>query len=142
MKIAKLLDKQNVVVSGTPQELGSLFEGAGLLVLAIGAPFDETGIPLVVPKAALEVRTHAGSYVIASPPEVQVSSETEPTGAIASILMTRTRTVRTRPPLNVEERAIDGNPGARPIAVGDPVIQRNDLATFVKSLSTAPGKAQ
>lgn len=141
MKIAKLLDKHNVIVSGSPDEMELLIEGTELLVLAIGAPFDETGIPLVIPKAELEVRTHAGSYVIASPAEIEVSSETEPTGLMASMMFTKTRTFRKRPALNVEERSLDGNPGARPIAVGDVVIAKRDLTTFVKSLALAQKKA-
>jgi hypothetical protein len=106
--------------------------GEQLLVLAYGGKMDELGgVPLVVPKAGVEITSHAGSYVIAKPPLI---TEQEP-GWSAAIAAMGTRTVTKRPLLDVTEAAIVGNPAGRPIEPGDHVIRERDLAEFVKHLT-------
>ncbi len=127
LKVLKLLDRQTVLIGGG--DLSRFQEGTEVDVLAVGSPLQEVeGVPLVIPKARLEVTSNAGAYLVASP-VVTTSDETDVFSTVY-----RTRKVRRREPLNVAETDLAGNPAGRPIVVGDPVIEAGKLQDFVNGM--------
>jgi len=134
-QVVAILDRTTVLVAGGGIEAVSV--GSDLLVLAVGAVIPGANVPLVVPKARLEVTQNAGKYVIARPPEI----ETESTWT-ALMAAARSTTVRQRPPLSVDEKTMLGNPGAVAVKVGDPVIRETQFREYALSLQPAVAPAQ
>ena len=61
--------------------------------------------------------------------------EEVPTHSGFTVLQPSYKTVRTRLALNIEEKALTGNPGSKPIQVGDSVVRPDDMAAFVAQLA-------
>lgn len=130
LEVTALLDRRTVVVGG--RGLDVLHIGEQLLILAVGNPLPGVGARLVMPKATVEVLQHAGAYVLAASP-----AQEEEVASSLSVFMNRStpKIVRRRPDMNVDEKAIIGNPANEPVRVGDPVIRPSDLADFVAALA-------
>jgi hypothetical protein len=130
LKVAQLLDKTSIVVAG--EGVGRLSEGSSILVIAIGPKLQGLSVPLVVPKAELVVDSVTKFYAIARSPEYETTVE----GGFSALATAMSpRKVYRRDPLRVDEKQLVGNPGATPIAVGDPVILHNELSMFVDYLA-------
>jgi hypothetical protein len=138
-KIAQILDKTTVVVSG--DGIGTLHEAEMLSVLAFGAEV-VPNVPVVVVKATLETTSVTSAYAIARTP---VESREEkippanPFGALGAFgnnlkLEWETRIVRIRPALKIQEAEERGNPATQAIATGDTVIRQRDYRAYVDSL--------
>ena len=126
-KISQILDRNTVAVTGAG--IDELTEGQDLIILAVGKPLPDTVVPLVVPKAQLEVTLAAGAYVLARPPEV-----TERIKSNLLDMMSRETTHRVRPDLSVADNDIGGNPARQPVRIGDIVIRKHDLKAYVQGI--------
>jgi hypothetical protein len=126
MRVSEILDRTTIVIAGEGVE--SLTIGTELQVLAVGRPLKGIGVPLLVPKANVEVTSVAGVYAIARSPVY-----TEQKSTLVTDLFSRS--VTKRDALNVDESNLLGNPASAPIAKGDPVVRPNQLAELVKALS-------
>lgn len=127
MEVSEILDKTTFVITGKGME--SVQRGSRLTILAVRGKVKNTNAPLVLPKATVEVTSHAGEYVIARP---QITESDESLGGILALTMNSKRTVRRREPLQVEDDSLTGNPAHAPVKVGDPVIREEDLSEYVK----------
>jgi hypothetical protein len=119
--VSAILDKTTLVITGSTVK--DLWAGQKLLVLAVGQQIPGSAVPLVVPKARVEVTVAAGAYVLARPETQDV------------LLGFQTGLTRRRPALDVDEGSLLGNPGSGPIKVGDPVILEDSLAEYVASIT-------
>jgi len=132
MRVAQILDKTTVVISGPGTE--GLTEGNELRILAVGREIPNVGVPLVVPKATVRVASNTGPYVVARTTtyEVEITSRS-PFDVLSG--GDRTRKETRRHELTVNEKDLIGNPASSPVAVGDPVVRPADLAEFVAYLA-------
>ena len=128
-KVDKILDSSTVVVTG--ETVGELSTDDTLWVLAVGPYVSETGPPLVLAKAELEVTEVTDYYAIARPPEREVR---EKSSFVLDVM--QDRIVRKRPSLPVaNDSVLLGNPEKIPLAPGDYVIKKEDYRAFVAFLA-------
>jgi hypothetical protein len=132
MRVSDILDRTTLVIAGPGVE--KLTVGEELHIFAVGKEISGLGIPLVVPKATVEVTSVAGVYAIARSPEY-----TEKVSAFALDMFGRT--VSKRDALNVDEKSLKGNPGSAPIRPGDPAVQLSKLPELVKALAAVAAKS-
>jgi hypothetical protein len=134
MKVAQILDKTTVVITG--DSVPSLSTGDRLWILAVGREIPGVGLPLVVAKAAVEVTSIPGPYLVARTPTYEEETPSNPLyGTLGSLgSQSKTKTITRRQVLTVEEKELIGNPSNTPVTVGDPVIRPADLQSFVASL--------
>ena len=134
LQVAQILDKYTLVVTG--ENVDKLSEDESLMILARGTNVPGVDVPLFVSKATVVVTEVPGPYAIVKAPtyEVQESTPSALSGFASILGASGTRTVTKRSPLSVDEAAIIGNPAVRPIVVGDPVIRRDDLQSFIRDL--------
>ena len=128
MKVAEILDKTTLVISGEGVEL--LLEDDEIYILSVGREIRDSKVTLIVPKAKVVVTAAAGAYAIARSQLVEVIEDPMRT---LTLMMPRKRQVR--PALSVDEDAMVGNPGRSPIAIGDPVVKSDDLPDLVKRMA-------
>lgn len=133
MKVAKILDKTTLVITGEGVE--TLNEGSHVLVLAIGPALPESAAPLVVPKCELEVTLVTPEYAIARTIAYQ-EEQASPMDYITLTQLGQRRTVTKRPQLTIDESLLAGNPAHEPIQMGDPVVLKGQLGTFVQDLAS------
>lgn len=130
LKIVAFVDSTTVVITG--HRVDDLRMGDSLYVLAIGVTYvPEANIPLIVPKAAVEVTFAPGPYVLAQAPMV----EKQTTGDLAASLAAMvggTRTVKFRPALTTDEKSFIGNPANEPIKIGDVVVRARDVSNYIR----------
>lgn len=124
LQVSEILDKTTLVVVGSG--IDSLREGETLVVVAVGAPVGSTGVPLVVPKAKLEVTSVLSQYAIVRPEAEEV--EERPISTM--LAMTAGRKYWRRPALDVDEKDLRGNPARTNIARGDPVLRLSDVKAY------------
>lgn len=132
MEVAQILDKTTVVISGGGAS--KLKVGDTLHILAVGREIPMLRVPLIVPKATVNVTNVAGAYVIARTTTYEV--EVDPLGtlklSIGAALGPRRETVRRE--LNVNEKELLGNPATSPVTVSDPVVAEGQLPQFIAYL--------
>lgn len=128
-KVQQILDKTTVVVTG--DHIGELSDGDTLWVLAVGPYISETGPPLVLAKAKLEVTEVTDYYAIARPPEKEFREKLQ-----FPLDLTQPRTVRKRPSLPISsDSVLLGNPEKIPLTPGDPVVREEDYREYVALLA-------
>jgi hypothetical protein len=130
MKISQLLDKTTVVVAG--EGIERLGVGDMISVLAIGPKIHGVSVPLVIPKAELEVDAVTKYYVIARSLEYETTVDTGLAAAIAGMTQQK---VRRRDQLRVDEKQLIGNPALAPVTIGDPVVATGELSEYVDHLA-------
>lgn len=128
-KVVEIIDRTTIAVGGPGIE--ELYVGAELFVLAVGPPVGSTGVPLVLPKAKLQVTLATPAYAIARPPIRTVERMT----GWATLTQGEKVTVRERPALDVDEKTMRGNPANQPIQLGDPVILVSEQDAFIVALA-------
>jgi len=130
MTISQLLDKTTVVIAGNG--IDQLSVGDRVSVLAIGPKVHGLTVPLIVPKAELEVDAVTKYYVIARSPQYETLVDTGIGAALAG--MTKQKVLR-RDQLRIDEKELIGNPALASITVGDPVVPTGELSEFVDYLA-------
>lgn len=134
-RVLQILDRFTVVIAG--KRMDQLHVGTELEIVAVQGEIASLSLPLVVPKAQVQVSAHHKVYAIAKTVE-EHREETVKTGALYSAIMGETqrtsyRTVR--PALRVKDSQVTGNPGDLPVAVGDYVVKTDELGDLVEFLS-------
>lgn len=132
--IDQILDKSTFIIAG--ENIGKLENGEKLSILARGQIIKNTGIPVVVIKAKLEVKEVTSLYVIARP---LTQTKKEPISNWASIMpvsgSNQYRTINFIPDLDVLEEEERGNPAKEKVHTGDIVIREDDYRKYVDSLT-------
>lgn len=128
LKVVKILDKKTLMIAGPG--VGKLAIGQTIVILGVGKPIPELGgLPVVVPKARVDVTLNAGAYVVAESQEYQ--QEVNP----FELSLIGSRRVTKSDPLNVDEKSVIGNPAVKPIAEGDPAVPEGELTAYVTQLA-------
>lgn len=129
--IAQILDSTTIVIVGNGVE--SLRPEEELQIVATGLNIPGLNVPLVVPKAHVEVSNVAGLYALARTTTF-TTQESSPNLASIGAALAGVRTVTKRRQLDVTESQVVGNPANKPVAVGDFVIRPDDLPRLVNFL--------
>lgn len=135
--IAQILDTTTLVIVGTG--VGALRKDEELQIVATGLNIPGLNVPLVVPKAYVEVANVAGLYAIARTTTF-TTQETPSSLAALGAALGAARTVTKRRQLDVNESQVIGNPANKPVAVGDFVIRPEDLPLLVNYLQRQRSK--
>jgi hypothetical protein len=135
LEVASFIDATTVVVVG--HRVDDLTLNDELYVLAVGnSTVPKTNVPLIVPKARLEVTFLAGVYALARSatiekvkiPGVDFEALTNPFGSLAVA-----KTVERRKPLTNDEKLFTGSPAdGAAVVVGDTVVRADDIADYIK----------
>jgi hypothetical protein len=131
LQVSNILDKYTLVATGDSDKF---YNGQSVFVLGEGGHLAD-GTPIVVPKAKLRVKANAGAYVILEYESPTEEKEVDiPRYPSLDLFTARTERVKvkTREPLNVREGQVSGNPGNRPIEVGDHVISADEFKEYVE----------
>ncbi len=132
LEIAAFVDSTTAIVVG--HRVAMLKEGDELYVLGIGEiDIPKAGVPLVVPKASLEVTASAGVYAVTRSPAEQTLVPS-PLATYAE-LFERMQTISRRNPLIKDDIQFLGNPAKAPVKIGDVVVLKDDLSKYVVWLS-------
>lgn len=128
LEIKAFVDASTVVLVGP--KASQLKEGDELFVVGIAdTNIPGTDLPLVAPKATLVVSFPAGVYVLARTPLKIVTVD-----LISSFSTVLEKSQR--PKLTTDSSQFIGNPGNRPVQVGDAVVPSGNLADYIKWLAT------
>jgi hypothetical protein len=128
LAVSQILDKVTLVLTGSGLDRISIDDT--LVILAVGRPLKDSGVPLVVPKATVVPVLNAGFYIIAKTPLVEEEGER---GAFG--ILVPGKKISRRPQLLVNEKEVVGNPGMGPVALGDAVVRARDVQAFIRSLA-------
>jgi hypothetical protein len=133
LELLAFADSTTAVLGGVG--LSEIDEGDELYVLGISeANIPKLNVPLVVPKASLEVTANAGVYILAKSPKLEVLVPSPLFGgALASMLGDTVRTLE-RMDISKDREQFLGNPGRGYAKVGDVVVQKSDLAKYISWL--------
>ena len=129
LEITAFVDSTTAVVTGHRVE--QLKIGDRLYVLGIGFTYiPKINVPLIAPKAVIEVSVAAGPYVLARTPAP------DPTTAQSlmwsDLIGPVGRAATRRPALSNDEGSFIGNPGKEPVKIGDVVVRIDDLQAYIK----------
>lgn len=135
LEIKAFVDATTVVLVGHRTE--ELQEGDELYVLGIGdVNIPGTDMPLVTPKAKLEVTFPADVYALArSPAEITRVPRFLVSAALTEMMTGQT--VERREPLTKDESQFLGNPARKPVQIGDAVVPAKRIGDFIKWRSDA-----
>jgi len=138
LKVSQILDKHTLIASGNPEMLVD-----GYLMYVLGeSGFLPDGSPIVVPKAELRITAIAPTYVVLSHEGRTQEKEVEVPKfpGLEGFSLTRKEKIKVqvKEGLNVEDFSVSGNPGSRPVRVGDNVIHASDYAAYVRERTKSP----
>ena len=142
LEVVAFVDATTVVLTG--HRVDELKEGDELYVLGIGfTVVPKVNVPLVAPKASLEVTFAPGPYVLAQSPaeKVQVGGDIL-LSATRMAEMFGGRTETRRRALTTDEKQFIGNPGKESVKVGDVAIRKRDLTQYIKYIVAHPGETR
>jgi hypothetical protein len=129
LEIASFVDSTTVVIIGHKIEDIKLDDK--LYVLGIGFSIvPKTDMPLISPKAELEVTLAPGPYVLAKSELQQVKLRPAIESLMPGLGLTTETTALRRPALSDKKDSFLGNPGSEPVKIGDTVIRKDDLTSF------------
>lgn len=139
LKVTAFVDATTVVLVGV--NMDQLGEGDELYILAFGDSIvPGASVPLVAPKAHVEVTFNAGAYILArSPLEPTLIAGLE---EVVSSLAGGSRMVSQRKRLTTDESQFLGNPARTQVKLGDIVVPVKRIADYMKwrgEHSNAPG---
>lgn len=138
LKVSRILDKHTLIASG---KIEYVSEGIIMIVLGEGGTMPD-GSLIVVPKAELVVTAVAPTYLVLSHEGEMQEKEIEVPKypGLEGFSLTRREKIKVqvRDGLNVDEHSLSGNPGSRPIRVGDNVIRKADYADYVQERTPKP----
>lgn len=134
LKIAAFVDAYTAILIGPNSHM--IKQGDDLFVLGIGATrIPEVNVPLVTPKARLEVTFAAGAYALAKSPAEIRTVETGMAELIRQVQGVSTQTTSVRRALTKDESLFIGDPSKSPIQVGDVVVRTQDLEQYLQYLA-------
>lgn len=138
LEVVAFVDATTAVLTGHRVE--QLKEEDGLYVLGIGATVvPKVNVPLVAPKASLEVTFAPGPYVLARSPAEAV----QVVGDFVMPAITRLlgpKTEYRRAPLTTDETQFIGHPGRGFVQIGDVVVRQSDLREYLEWMTAHPGE--
>ena len=131
-EVAEIIDRTTIAITGP---VNNLSEGDDLLVIAVGPPVGNTGTPLVIQKARLEVSLVVGDeYAVCRSPAREVTRTVRAGLGVSALFGDEKVTHRERPNLPVEDKSQRGNPAMTPIRVGDPVLVPSQVSAYALHL--------
>ena len=132
VELVSFVDAHTAVLVGHRSEL--LKEGDSLYVLGESDTLvPKINLPLITPKVRLEVTFPAGPYVIAKTP-LQTSITASYNEVIRQMVEGISKT-ESRPVLTKEEKLFLGDPGRRPVRIGDKAVRPKDLGEYIAHLA-------
>lgn len=140
LEIVAFVDAMTAVLTG--YHVDEVKEGDELYVLGIGITIvPKVNIPLVAPKASLEVTFAPGPYVLAQSRAYKVQVGDVPGATFARMAeLIGPRLENRRDALTTDEKQFIGNPGKTSVTLGDLVIRKTDLAAYIKWMTNHPGE--